>query len=52
MSAFGPKRTWVWCAAHVCFQGHSGHDRFPESAFADAIGSKADMTYCAAYVGL
>jgi len=49
---FWPLADMGWCAAHVCFQEHSGHDRLPESARAVAIGSKADMTCCAAYVGL
>jgi hypothetical protein len=41
-----------YCTAHVRFQGQSGHDPSGESAFAVAIGSKADMGWCAAYVRL
>jgi hypothetical protein len=38
------------CIAHVRFRGESGHDRLRESAFAVAIGGKADMPFCTAYV--
>src|SRR5262245_37356265 len=38
------------CAAHVRFQGQSRHDLLRVSAFAVAIGCKADMGLCAAYV--
>jgi hypothetical protein len=38
------------CAAHVRFRGQSRHDLVWMSAFAVAIGGKADMTYCTAYV--
>ena len=38
------------CTAHVRFQEGSGHDRLRISAFAVAIGGKADMAYCTAYV--
>jgi hypothetical protein len=31
------------CAAHVCCQGQSGHDVLRKSAFAVAVGSKADI---------
>jgi len=34
------------CTAHVRFR----HDGLPISAFAVAIGGKADMAYCAAHV--
>jgi hypothetical protein len=40
------------CGAHVRFRGQSGHDRLRESAFAVAIGAKADMPFCTAYVRL
>jgi hypothetical protein len=39
------------CAAHVRFQGQSGHDHWHMSAFAVAIGGKADMARCTAHVG-
>src|SRR5512139_3817699 len=32
------------------YRGQSGHDRLRESAFAVAIGGKADMPFCTAYV--
>jgi hypothetical protein len=38
------------CAAHVRFRGQSGHDRLREFAFAVAIGGKADVPLCTAYV--
>ena len=38
------------CAAHVRFRGQSGHDRLRKSAFAVAIGRKADMPFCTALV--
>jgi hypothetical protein len=36
--------------AHVCFWGKSGHDHLRMSAFAVAIGGKADIGYCTAHV--
>jgi hypothetical protein len=50
MSAFGGKTDMTFCDAHVCSQEQSGHDRLREVAFAVAIGGKADMICCAAYV--
>jgi hypothetical protein len=38
------------CTAHVCFWGQSGHGRLRKSAFAVAIGVKADMPFCTANV--
>jgi hypothetical protein len=40
-----PSRT-----AHVCFWSNSGHDEAQISAFAVAIGSKADIAFCGAHV--
>jgi len=40
------------CGAHVCFRRESRHDLLRMSAFAVAIGGKADMTFCGAYVCL
>jgi len=45
LSAFGPKPT-----AHVRFQGQSRHGALRRSAFSVAIGGKADMACCGAYV--
>jgi hypothetical protein len=36
--------------SNVRFRGESGHDRLRESAFAVAIGGKADVPFCTAYV--
>jgi hypothetical protein len=38
------------CTAHVRFRGQSGHEFCGMSAFAVAIGGKADMPCCTAYV--
>jgi len=38
------------CNAPVRFRGNSGHDARLRSAFAVAIGCKADMAFCAAHV--
>ena len=40
------------CAAHVRFWGQSRHAFLREVAFAVAIGGRADMTCCGAYVCL
>lgn len=40
-------------SAHICCQGLSGDDRLrhqPMSAFAGAIGGKADIVFCGAHV--
>src|SRR5262249_40749895 len=43
---FWPKADIPRCTAHVRFRGQSGHDRLRMSAFAVAIGGKADMAFC------
>ena len=47
---YWPKADIASCTAHVRFRGKSRHDRLRESAFAVAIGGKADMDFCGAYV--
>src|SRR6185369_17993014 len=49
---FWPKADISSCTAHVRFRGQSGHDLVRKSAFAVAIGDKADMPFCTAYVRL
>ena len=49
---YWPKADIRSCTAHVRFWGQSGHDRLRMSAFAVAIGCKADMALCTAYVRL
>ena len=44
---FWPLADIASCAAHVCFQGQSRHDLLRESAFAVAIGVKADIAFAA-----
>jgi hypothetical protein len=51
MSAFGPKRTQA-SALHMSAFGGNADMLFRESAFAVAIGGKADMPFCTAYVRL
>src|SRR5262249_51412297 len=43
-----PKADIPSCGANVRFQGYSRHVRLRMSAFAVAIGGKADIAYCAA----
>jgi hypothetical protein len=65
MSAFRGKADMAYCSAHVClwpiadiascaahvrFRGQSGHDLVRMSAFVVAIGGKADIVCCGAYV--
>jgi hypothetical protein len=47
---YWPKADIPSCTAHVRFWGKSGHDLVRKSAFAVAIGGKADMASCTAYV--
>ena len=49
---YWPKADIAYCTAHVRFRGKSRHDRLRESAFAVAIGGKADMRACSAHVRL
>jgi len=56
-SAFGPKQTWA-CALHMSafdpkrtsLVAPHRHGLLRNFAFAVAIGCKADMTFCTAYV--
>src|SRR5262245_21248610 len=48
---YWPKADIGYCAAHVRFRRESRHDLLRMSAFAVAIGGKADMAFCTAYVG-
>ena len=49
MSAIGPKRTSVVAPHMSAFGGKADMtDRFRESAFAVAIGGKADVLFCTA----
>src|SRR5262245_50464063 len=48
---FWPIADIASCTAHVRFRMQSGRDRLRMSAFAVAIGGKADMPCCTAYVG-
>jgi hypothetical protein len=41
-----------YCAAHVRYWGQSRHDGLPMSAIAIAFRGKADIAFCAAYVGM
>jgi hypothetical protein len=50
-SAFGPKQTWPRAVHMSAFGSKADRAICGMSAFAVAIGSKADMTCCAAYVG-
>jgi len=50
MSAFGPKQTWALALHMSAFGGQSGHDPELMSAFAVAIGGKADIACCGAHV--
>src|SRR4029450_3637838 len=43
---YWPKADIASCTAHVRFWRESGHDRLRMSAFAVAIGCKADMAFC------
>src|SRR6185369_1633134 len=45
-----PKADTSQCTAHVRFRGQSRHDFVRKSAFAVAIGGKADIAFCGAYV--
>ena len=47
---YWPKADICSRSAHVCFRGQSRHDRLRESAFAVAIGGKADIAFCTAFV--
>jgi hypothetical protein len=47
---YWPKADMAACSAHVRFRGQSGHDLVRKSAFAVAIGGKADMPFCIANV--
>src|SRR5262245_5299640 len=47
---FWPKADMGWCTAHVRFRRQSRHDRWHMSAFAVAIGCKADIACCGANV--
>jgi hypothetical protein len=47
---FWPKADMSLCAAHVRFRGYSRHAIRGMSAIAVAIGGKADMACCSAYV--
>ena len=47
---YWPKADMTVCAAHVRSRGQSRHHRLRTSAFAVAIGGKADMPFCTAYV--
>jgi hypothetical protein len=47
---FWPKADIRSCTTHVRFRGQSGHDRLRD--FAVAIGGKADVPFCTAYVRL
>jgi hypothetical protein len=49
MSAIGPKRTFL-VAPHMSAFGGKADMPLRESAFAVAIGGKADMTFCGANV--
>ena len=49
MSAFGPKQTWA-VALHMSAFGGKADVTSCKSAFAVAIGGKADMGWCTAYV--
>ena len=40
------------CTAHVRYWGQSRHDGLPMSAIAIAFRGKADIAFCAAYVGM
>jgi hypothetical protein len=48
MSAVGPYI--ASCTAHVRFQVQSRHHHWHMSAFSVAIGAKADIPFCTAYV--
>jgi hypothetical protein len=50
MSAIGPKQTCPVALHMSAFLGQSGHDFGEMSAFTVAIGGKADITFCSAYV--
>jgi len=50
MSAYGPKQTWAVALHMSAFGGKADMTFLRMSAFAVAIGDKADMTCCAAYV--
>jgi len=49
---FWPLADIRYCAAHVRYWGQSRHDGLPMSAIAIAFRSKADIAFCAAYVGM
>jgi|RhiMethySRZTD1v2_1073278.scaffolds.fasta_scaffold55032_2 hypothetical protein len=50
MSAYGPKRTSLAAPHMSAFRGKADMTRLRESAFAVAIGDKADVPFCTAYV--
>jgi len=50
MSAIGPEQTWMNALHMSAFRGKAEHDFCGMSAFAVAIGGKADMGWCAAHV--
>jgi hypothetical protein len=50
MSAIGPKQTWASAPHMSAFGGKADMDLLRKFAFAVAIGGKADMPFCTAYV--
>jgi hypothetical protein len=52
MSAIGTKRTCASALQMSAFGGKADMTRLRKSAFAVAIGGKADIVYCTAYVRL
>jgi prolyl-tRNA editing enzyme YbaK/EbsC (Cys-tRNA(Pro) deacylase) len=50
MSAFGPKQTLAIALHESAFGSKADITNCGVSAFSVAIGGKADMPYCAAYV--
>jgi len=51
MSAIGPKQTWASAAHMSAFRGKADIYLLRNFSFAVAIGGKADMACCSAYVG-
>ena len=49
---FWPLADIRYCAAHVRYWGQSRHDGLPMSAIAIVFRGKADIAFCAAYVGM
>jgi hypothetical protein len=50
MSAFGPKQTWPRAVHMSAFRGKADMTFYGKFAFAVAIGGKADVPFCTAYV--